>query len=289
MTHSRRFAKHLTDFASILFGIALLLLLLAGRGSAHEFWLQPHDYDVAVGDEIVADLRNGENFKGGAYPFVEEYFTRFDVATRKGRGPVPGRRGDYPALTMTAETGGLHVFAYASTNNDLVYAKFEKFETFVTDKDMSWVLEAHAARGLPTEKVKEWYYRYAKSLVKVGSGAGRDALVGMPLELVAEINPYTSDATPRFRLYRAGKPLGDFEVQVWNVPPRSGDAGDATGRREAIATRVRTDSTGRVNIPRAQGGEFLLNAVQMIEPTKAEAAAGVHWVSIWATTTYALD
>ena len=284
MTQSPHFANRFTSF------FAVILAIFCGLpAAAHEFWLEPHDYSVAVGEDIVADLRNGEAFKGGAYPYVDEYFTRFDFITRKGAAPVPGRRGDYPALTMKAQTGGLHVFAYASTNNDLVYAKFAKFEKFVTGKDMAWVLDEHEAKGLPTEKVKEWYYRYAKSLVKVGSGAGRDVLVGMPIELVAEINPYSSDADPRFRLYHDGVPMPDFEVQIWNYPPAADNAAAATGTTKAVESRLRTDATGRVTIPRGEGGEFLVNAVQMIEPDAAQKVQGVHWVSIWATTTYFVE
>lgn len=284
MTHSPRFAKFIAAFFA-----PLLSGLMSGPAMAHEFWLEPQDYSVAVGEEIVADLRNGQDFKGGAYPYVDEYFTRFDVITRKGAAPAPGRRGDYPALTMKAETGGLHVFAYASTDNNLVYAKFEKFESFVTGKDMAWVLEEHAAKGLPEDKVKEWYYRYAKSLVKVGSGAGRDVLVGMPIELVAEINPYSSNADPRFRLYRDGAPMADFDVQIWNFPPLTKGTAAAVGPVKAVASRLRTDATGRVTIPRGHGGEFLVNAVQIIEPDAAQKANGVHWVSIWATTTYFIE
>ncbi|MGB0412139.1 MAG: DUF4198 domain-containing protein [Pikeienuella sp.] len=275
MTYSHRFAKHLTAVMTLAAGALAVV-----PAHAHEFWLEPTDYSVAVGEEIIADLKNGEAFKGGKYPFIDEYFTTFDVITRKGAKPVPGRRGDYPALTMKAETGGLHVFAYASTANDLAYSKFEKFESFVTGKDMAWVLDAHKERGLPTEKVREDYFRYAKSLVKVGSGAGRDTLVGFPIELVAELNPYTTDADPRFRLYRDRKPMADFEVQVWNIAPETG---------EVTESKYRTDATGRVTIPRGEGGEFLLNAVQIVEPDAAQTARGVDWISIWGTTTYFIE
>lgn len=275
MTHSPRIAKHFAGFIMLAGGA-----LTTAPAAAHEFWLEPHDYSVAVGADIEADLRNGEAFKGGKYPYIDEAFTTFSVVTREGARPVPGRRGDYPALSMKAATGGLHVFAYASTDNNLTYASYEKFENFVTHKDMAWVLEAHKARGLPTEKVREDYYRYAKSLVKVGSGAGRDAPVGFPIELVAEINPYTSDADPRFRLYHDGAPMADFEVQVWTYAP---------GETTSVETIYRTDATGRVTVPRGTGGEFLVNAVQMIEPDAAQAANGVHWVSIWATTTYMIE
>jgi len=44
------------------------MLLMAGlivslSASAHEFWLSPHSYAVKVGEQIIADIRVGENMK----------------------------------------------------------------------------------------------------------------------------------------------------------------------------------------------------------------------------------
>lgn len=259
----------------------LFFLFCALPAQAHEFWVEPHAYSVKVGGEIVADLKNGENFKGATYAYIPEQFASFTLHTRKGASNVEGRRGDYPALTMKTKTGGLHVFAYASARNVIVYPSFEKFETFATGKNLGWVTARHEERGLEKDRITEHYYRYAKALVKVGSGAGRDVLTGLPFELVAEINPYSTAAKDgvRLRLYQNGAPVPNFELQVYNFPPN---------QRKAVATIAHTDATGRATIPRAEGGEFMVNAVQIIEPGPVDADAGAEWTSIWATTTYTL-
>lgn len=259
----------------------LLAATLTGPAAAHEFWIEPEAYDVAVGGEIEAQLKNGQFFKGVTYPYVPSYFSRFELVSRSGARPVAGRMGDNPALRVRAEEGGLHVAVYASNVNTVTYTDFAKFVAFVEEKGLGWVIDRHREEGLSEEKVLETYYRYAKALVKVGSGAGRDVAVGMPIELVAEINPYTAAAKDgvRVRLLFEGEGLPDWDVQVFRFPP---------GATEAVKTHVTTDKTGRALIPAYEGGEFLVNAVQIVKPRAADAGRNAQWESIWASLTYEL-
>lgn len=254
-------------------------VLAAPLAKAHEFWIEPVSYEVAVGDRIEGVLRNGEYFKGSSFPFIERLFTRFEIYDRSGGRPVPGRTGDTPALQVKAAKGGLHIAAYASTVQTVTYTEFERFQNFVTSKGLARIIDQHRAEGLSEEKVVETYYRYAKALFKVGSGAGRDVQVGMPIELVAELNPYTTAGADgvRFRLYWLGKPLPDWDIQVFKK------VGDAD---EGDLTHYTTDKTGRVFVPAEGGGEFLVNAVQVTKPRAADAARNAQWESIWASTTY---
>lgn len=259
----------------------LALALLATRAAAHEFWIEPRDYTVDVGEVIEADLRNGMMFKGPTYPYLTSFFTDFVVIDSAGARKVEGRLGDSPAVQVKALRGGLHVFAYASTVNVVNYREFSKFEGFVRSKGLERILEEHQAKGYPTDRVKETYYRYAKSLVKVGSGAGRDRRVGFPIELVAEINPYSAAAAEgvRFRLYWKDAPLAHWDVQAFHYPP---------GAKEAVKTHLETDATGRVFVPADGGGEFLVNAVQITPPRAEDADKNAQWESVWASVTYEL-
>lgn len=257
-------------------------LFFAPLAKAHEFWVEPLSYEVGVGEKIEGVLRNGQFFKGSNYPYIERGFTRFEIYNRSGGAPVAGRNGDSPALQVRAEKGGLHIAAYSSTVQTVNYSEFEKFKSFVDSKGLSHIVDQHREEGLSEEKVIETYYRYAKTLIKVGSGAGRDVKVGMPIELVAELNPYTSAGADgvRFRLYWRGKPLANWDVQVFKK------VGDAV---EGELTHYTTDSTGRVLIPSDGGGDFLVNAVQITKPRASDAAKNAQWESIWASTTYRIN
>ena len=257
-------------------------LLSAPLAQAHEFWIEPLSYEARVGGKIEGVLRNGEFFKGSSYPFVERSFSRLEIYNRNGRQTFDGRNGHSPALQVKAEKGGLHIAAYASPVQTVTYTEFEKFKSFVDSKGLGHIIDQHREEGLSEEKVVETYYRYAKTLIKAGSGAGRDVKVGMPIELVAELNPYTSAGAEgvRFRLFWLGDPLPDWDVQVFK---KSGDA--ETGDLEHYTT----DSTGRVFIPADGGGDFMVNAVQITKPRPSDAARNAQWESIWASTTYRIS
>ena len=47
--------------------------------SAHEFWISPNSYMVSPDQQVEANIRVGQNFKGGAYSFVPAQFVRFDL------------------------------------------------------------------------------------------------------------------------------------------------------------------------------------------------------------------
>lgn len=275
MTAIRFFAK---AFAALSVAAGALL---GGPAQAHEFWIAPLDYTVDVGGMIEARLFNGSDFKGTAYPYIDNWFEAFEIVTRKGAEPVKGRNGDNPAVSQPAETGGLHVLAYDGTMNKLTYDSWEKFLEFVTSKKLDWVLEEHDKRGFPHEKVRESYYRYPKALVKVGSGAGRDSQTGLLFEFVAETNPYSEAAKDgvRVRLFYDGQPYPGADVQIFHFPE---------GAKEAVKDHVTTDATGRALIPAFDGGEFLINATLMRDPRPEGAAWGAMWESLWATMTYEL-
>ena len=110
---------------------ALAGTFAAADVEAHEFWIDPEDYTVDVGDRIEARLRNGDDFKGSAYPFLTNWFTSFTIHTRSGAAPVPGRNGDNPAVDVEAEGGGLHILAYDGAINRLTYETWDKFQVFI--------------------------------------------------------------------------------------------------------------------------------------------------------------
>ena len=94
--------------------LAFLMTLLATPINAHEFWLEPHDYQVAVEAEIVVDLVNGQDFEGVKLSYLPQRFKHFAVFYDGKMGNVPGRIGDTPALQSNAIGEGLHIFAYQS-------------------------------------------------------------------------------------------------------------------------------------------------------------------------------
>jgi hypothetical protein len=170
---------------------------------------------------------------------------------------------------------------HETRDNRLTYSDWDKFVAFVTEKDAAWVLDAHVARGLPDTGFVEVYSRYAKALVAVGDGAGRDRPQGLETEFVARANPYTAplEVLP-VDLYYRGWPRANAQVEVFARAP------DGTVEISAL----RTDGAGRVDVPVRPGYRYMLDAVVLREPDAPAGAAvrGAVWESLWANLTFAV-
>ena len=246
----------------------------------HEFWIDPAEFSIDPGEELVADIRVGENFEGAGYSYLPRNFRLFEIAQGDARTAVEGRMGDRPALAQVVSQEGLAVVLHVTTDSSLTYKEFVKFEDFVRHKDELWTLQAHTARGLPDAGFGEAYSRYAKSLVAVGNGAGSDRAYGLEVELVALTNPYTDDLTGGFTvqsLYQ-GQPRTNSQVEVFARAP---------GGAVMVST-VRTDAKGIAQVPVLPGHVYMLDAVVLREPRPELAETSVVWESLWANLTFAV-
>ena len=245
----------------------------------HEFWIDPVSHSVPEGAPILADTRVGQAFEGSSYSYNPKTFRRFEIAQGSTVAPVEGRLGDRPALSQTAPGSGLAVALHVTTDNELRYSEFAKFETFVGHKDADWVLAQHAARGLPETGFTELYSRYAKALVAVGDGSGADRDFGLLTEITALANPYTDDISAGLpvRVTYDGAPRVDAQVEVFEK--------SASGV-VSIFTVV-TDADGRALVPVKRGHRYMLDAVVLRAPSDLKAATtGAVWESLWANLTF---
>lgn len=264
----------------IITAIWLGFMGLAHPVSAHEFWLDALDYTLETGQELQIDIRVGQDFKGNKYSFNPNQFYDFSATDSSGKNPVEGRIGDQPAVSMVPANVGLLVLNHFSTTQLLTYEDDGKFESFNRNKGLDWVLEKHAARGLPVYGFGEGYTRFAKSLIAVGEGAGRDARTGMPFELVALQNPYTdyiSNGLP-VRLFWGANGISGIQIDIFRRP---------SDGSEVVKTLVVTDETGLAFIPIIGGDIYMINAVHMIIPSEDDIKrTGAVWHSLWASMTF---
>lgn len=259
--------------------IVCALFALIPAALSHELWLEPKQFELDQGQSIEADIRVGQAFKGSPLSFNPNGFERFHIATDETVKPVTGRLGDVPAANVDTLTDGLNVLIYHASNALLTYTEWVKFTAFVDHKDFQGVYEQHKARGSPQTQFKEVYSRYAKSLVAVGKGEGRDKAFGLETEIVALANPYTDDLAaglPVQVLYQ-NSPRAGAQVEVFERPPNG----------EVLITILRTNSEGVAHIPVQPGHTYMIDAVVLREPNAALAEeTGAVWESLWANLTF---
>lgn len=248
--------------------------------TAHEFWIEPKDYTINASDNIVADLRNGQNFKGSSYSYIRDRYEKFDMFVGQSQLMIDGDLGQRPAISTKVRQEGLAILVVESKSNSLSYSEWEKFQKFINHKDFDLDKEKHLALGHPETGFKEIYRRFAKSLVAVGHAQGNDRQVGLEIELVALANPYLDDTSNGMpvKAYYQGEALADVQIELFDKQP-SGDV---------EVTLHRTNDQGVVLLPIESGHAYLVDTVQIRQAEKGNQQGAV-WETLWASLTYAKD
>jgi uncharacterized GH25 family protein len=261
-----------------LFAVLLLIFGLAGPAVAHDFWIEPTDFWPAPGDRVPLLLRVGQDLSGERLPYMAEWFSDYRVVAPSGTRPITGVSGDDPAGYFDALEAGMHVVGYHS-NRDFVELGAEKFRDYLQDEGLESIIALRAARGESELPAREYYSRCAKSLLVAGDGNPETAFgteLGYSLELVPELNPNAlqpGDKLP-LRLLYLGEGIPGVLVQA-----SSADSPDRM-------FQARTDAAGRVSIPIAERGLWLIKAVHMVELRSPMERAD--WESFWASLTFRL-
>ena len=256
------------------FAIAIFVASIALRASAHDFWIEPSTFHPAVGDRVTAALRVGQKLAGDPLPNIPPLIDRFVVRGASAERPVVGRAGADPAGIAFIAEGGLHWIGYQS-NPYPVALEGPKFEDYLRDEGLERIIDARKKNGQSAAPGRERFYRCAKALLDTPGASNFDAPLGFTLELVPRKNPYaikTAGDLPLALTFH-GKPIANVLVVAMSKAD------------PANAVRARTDAKGRVTLPLAHAGFWLIKAVHM---EAAPADAGVDWESWWASITFEL-
>ena len=265
-----------------LFTFGAAVLVCAPMAIAHEFWIEPPEFQVQIDQPFVADLRNGELFKGTSQSFFEDRNSRFEAVMGEDTTAITGRMGDRPAIQLPAPgRDGLMILAHEAAPSTLTYKDWPKFMRFVEHKDFRDAETIHEARGWVKEGFKEIYTRHSKSLIAVGDGAGSDRKLGLVTEFVALDNPYAEDfdGTLDVSLFYNDVSRADAQIEVYER-----DAMD-----QVTVSIIRTDVQGNAEVPVKKGMEYMIDAV-VLRPVEGATTveAGPVWETLWASMTFAV-
>ena len=256
-------------------------LLLVSPVYAHEFWISPEKYEIAVAEPFAADFRVGQGFNGSRQSYLKQRTTRHSYVQDGVEITISGRNGDRPALKIPSLKNGLAILIHETTDSTLKYSEFEKFENFVRHKSFKGVLTAHKARGLPKTGFRESYRRFVKSLIAVGDGSGQDTSIGLQIEIIAQANPYTDDMASGLQVLvlLEGKPRPNAQVELFARP---------TGTDEdAQVTLHFTNEMGIATLPVQYGHEYMADHVALI-PVEPDQDTDPVWHSLWANLTFSV-
>ena len=241
---------------------SFLCMLLCSRALyAHDFWIQPHDFWVNSG------ALNSLTLQVGHGPFRQ-------------RSPIPARRiTEFKAfapneekidlrsqlrLGQTQEDGefqlenpGLYILVLQTDDLAQSHLPAIRYNDYLKVEGLTPALEQRSLARRQEADGSERYSRCAKSLVQVGlpaTGADRRVSepVGLPLEIVPDVNPYgvpRAAMLPVHVIYE-GHPLSGALIKLTNL------------NDDALPLEVHvTDRDGRANFTMPASGSWLLNVI----------------------------
>jgi hypothetical protein len=253
--------------------VALIALWLTGPVAAHDFWIEPVTFRPAAGEHVPLKLYVGQHFAGAAVLYNAAQFERYVYADAAGEHSVPGALGDDPAGSLPATTPGLHAVGFYSKPFEVTFDSAEEFEQYLRTEGLERHLYLAKRRARLGRAIVERYTRCAKTLVLAGGAAptAADPVFGFPLELVALTNPYQRDASVDIQLLYRGQPLAGALIVAF------------TKQQPLEKIKLRTDASGRITLPLARPGVWLVTAVHMLPVSWF---ARVDWESYWASLTF---
>jgi len=204
------------------------LLLISGSVSAHDFWVQPDDYHAEPGVSVPITLQVGHGPSRQRSQLPLRRITRFAAVAPDGTSIDLHDSFDLGAAT---EDGNL---------------------TFPAPGTYAVVLETdNRARTLDGA---ESYSRHSKALIQVGSlqSARATQPLGLTLEIVPDVNPYSLPAAGRLPVHVLfeGKPVDRALVELTNL------------EHDSAPVEVHlTDEQGHCTFTVPAGGKWLMNVV----------------------------
>ena len=244
---------------------------------AHDFWIEPSKFILEEPALFGVNLREGVDLKGDSVRYIPQWTQDFSRVDRNGREPIASQMGSDPA-SIIESTPGMNVIGFQS-NRFFVELEPDKFESYVLEEDMAYVLAQREERGEADQSATEYFVRCVKSLVQTGGDTSGDVFsteLGYTLELIPENNPYTLSPGDSLsvRLHFRGQPIEGLRIRAFT--------------RDLLSSPIDqwTDSEGRVSLTLPESGDWLIKAVHLV-PVENDPKA--RWESFWSSLTFQLD
>jgi uncharacterized GH25 family protein len=253
---SRRIERACVVLAALLPGICGICAC-----QAHDFWVQPNEYWLLPDAVIPMTLQVGHGPFRQRSPIPLNRVVRFAAIAPDG-APIDLRGnlhlgGNTADADLQFRAPGAYVLVLETDDRAQSHLPAIRFNDYLKVEGLTAALAQRERTHRMDADGSETYSRRAKSIVQVGlPGAGSQAQVtrplGLPLEIVPEVSPYSQPRPANFpvRVIYEGRPLTGALLKLTNL------AQDAT----PLETHL-TDHAGRATFTMPSRGTWLLNVI----------------------------
>ncbi len=197
-----------------------LLLFCATSAGAHDFWIEPEQWQTSPGQTLALQLKVGVAFQGRSYRRNPPHIRDFFITGRSGRHEVTEKPGADPAGRVVMPAAGTLVAGYRS-NSTRIELPAEKFTTYLQEESFDSVIAARQQAGQTDQPGTEAFSRYAKAILNNARlDQGYRQNLGFELEMIPQKNPYamsTGDHLPLI-VYFNGKAAESFGTRLICLP-----------------------------------------------------------------------
>lgn len=259
--------------------ISVVAVLAMGPVLAHDLFLKPDSFFLALNQKVAIKVLNG-SFMASEGPVNYERLADLSLVAPSGTRSKP-LEGDFAKDDKTSylnlhpnEPGNYLVGLSTMTREIDLVAK--DFNEYLREDGIPDTL-AERTRDKELEKnIRERYSKHVKTLFQVGDKQTDNykQVLGYPVEIVPQNNPYKLKAgdTFEFMCLKDGKPLANQYVMT----------GHDDGTSLRLGENVRSDKKGIAKVKLTAAGKWYVKFIQMTKLTDPK----LNYESKWATFTF---
>jgi len=256
-----------------------LLFALSIPVSAHDCWLIPKKFRIAPGVSLIISANTGMDFPNSLSPVTPDRIEQFKIAGESSAKDIEefAVHGNSLMTVCSFDEPGTFVIAAALKPKEIKLSG-EEFNAYLLADGLPDIYELRKKEGILDKDAVEFYSKYPKTIIQVGDKTDNSPTVpvGLPIEIVPKINPYTlkrGDNLEVTVLFR-GNPLPNADI-AWSYP----------GQGEKFAGSKKTDENGGTLIPLMQPGPYVIRLTHMERVQKPTH----EWESYWTSLTFSVN
>ena len=228
---------------------------------AHDFWVQPKEYWLALDAVTDMTLQVGHGPNRQRSPIPLRRITRYEAIMPAG--PALDLRDELRSgdnnkdAVLRFHAPGTYVLVLETDDRAQVHLPAIRFNDYLRAEGLTPAIEQRQRTHRMDADGSEKYSRCAKSIIQVGPpGATSQAQVskplGLALEIIPERSPYAEpqSSTLPVRVIYAGHPLKGALVKLTNL------------EHDDVPFEIQmTDNAGRASFTMPTAGSWLLNVI----------------------------
>lgn len=260
--------------------LSFFLLLITTSLFAHEFWLMPSKFRLALGEAFDLQFFVGEDFMGDIWANRKKRLlelTHFSNNSQKDLTLLAVESDSLP-IPLKFNVEGTHLLAMESKNS-FIALEADKFNDYLIEDGIENIYELRKKKGELEKPSKELYRRCAKSLIQVGNKFDETFKKNtkMDLELIPLKNPYQMKVGEEIEvevLFK-NRPLANKMIVAWHK----------TDSEKTTHQKLKTDANGILKMKLDKVGYWMISTVHMVEVKNNPDA---NYQSYWGNLTFSL-